>query len=256
VFREIEKVGFVGEALKIKKYIHTFMVRKEKKILVIISISSILFIIGFLFIFGIWTQSEVHLFKQEFEYQEGVGFLTIRFESKTGIFTVGQEIIIDAFLSLPKFSPGDNKLHLLYFPNSFTPSEYTELIKRENFAKVTLNEDGSGFSFKLAPSKIFLNLGNFPPQTSTTAVWTQDGPIKAILQLDAKDMYLSDKDLEENGIVIGDIITIQPSDVKIQMQSNNITTGLALIITAVTILIGSLSLEKASTTKDDSKGGK
>ena len=84
-------------------------------------------------------------------------------------------------------------------------------------------------------------------------MWTQDGPIKAILQLDAKDMYLSNKDLEENGIVIEDIITIQPSDVKIQMQSNNITTGLALIITAVTILIGSLSLEKASTTYDGSK---
>jgi len=194
---------------------------------------------------GVFTQPEVHLFKHEFEYQDGIGFLTIRFESKTGIFTVGQEIMIDAFLSLPKFSPTDNKLHLLYFPNGFDPSEYNELIKQENFAKVTLNEDGSGFSFKLAPSKIFLNLGNFPPQTKTTAVWTQDGPIKAILQLDAEDIYLSDKSLEEHGIVIEDIITIQSSDVKIQMQSNNITIGLALIITAVTILIGLLSLEKS-----------
>jgi len=91
------------------------------------------------------------------------------------------------------------------------------------------------------------------PQTNTTAVWTQDGSKNAILQIDAEGIYFAEKDLEEHGIVIENVITIQPSDVKVQMQSNNITTGLALIITAVTILIGSFSLEKISTAKDDSK---
>jgi len=204
-------------------------------------------------VFGVLTQPEVHLFTHEFEYQDGIALLTLRFESKTGVYTVGQEIIIDAFLSLSEFSSSDNKIHLLYFPNSFTPSEYKELLKRENFAKVTWDEDGSGFTFDVAPSKIFLNLGIFPPKSNTTAVWTQDGPKSAILQMDAEAVYFIEADIEEQGIVIENIITIQPSDVKVQMQSNNITTGLAFIITAVTILIGSFSLEKTSTAKDDSK---
>jgi len=229
------------------------LVSRNKKISIVLGISGTLFVIGFLFIFGVLTQPEVHLFTHEFEYQDGLAFLTIRFESKTGVYTVGQEIMIDAFLTLPEFSNRDNKIHLLYFPDSFTPEEYKELLKRENFAKVTLDEDGSGFTFNVAQSKIFLNLGNFPPQTNTTAVWTQDGPKNAILQMDAESIYFAEKDLEEHGIVIENIITIQSSDVKVQMQSNNITTGLALIITAVTILIGSFSLVKVSITKDDPK---
>ncbi|MCH7561751.1 MAG: hypothetical protein IIC67_10390 [Thaumarchaeota archaeon] len=227
------------------------MVSRKAKIFIVVSIA--LFTLGFLFISGVLTQPEVHLFTHEFDYQDGTAYLTLRFESETGVYTVGQEIIIDAFLALPEFSNQDNKFHLLYFPNSFTPSEYKELLKRENFAKVTFDEDGSGFTFDFAPSKIFINLGNFPPQGNTTAIWTQDGPKNAILQIDAKYAYITEKDIEEHGIIIENIITIQSSDVKVQMQSNNITTGLALIITAVTILVGTFSLEKTSTTKDDSK---
>jgi len=229
------------------------LVSRNTKISIVSGFSGTIFVLGFLFMFGVLTQPEVHLFTHEFEYQDSLAILTLRFESKTGVYTVGQEIIIDAFLTLPEFSSGDNKIHLLYFPNSFTPSEYKELLKRENFAKVTLDEDGSGFTFDVAPSKIFLNLGIFPPQTNTTAVWTQDGPQSAILQIDAESLYFAEKDLEEHGMVIENVITIQSADVKVQMQSNNITTGLALIITAVTILIGSFSLEKASTAKNDSK---
>ena len=229
------------------------MVSRNTKISIVSGSSGTLFVLGFLFVFGVLTQPEVHLFTHEFEYQDGIALLTLRFESKTGVYTVGQEIIIDAFLSLSEFSSSDNKIHLLYFPNSFTPSEYKELLKRENFAKISWDEDGSEFTFDVAPSKIFLNLGIFPPKSNTTAVWTQDGPKSAILQMDAEAVYFAEADIEEQGIVIENIITIQSSDVKIQMQSNNITTGLALIITAVTILIGSFSLEKSSTAKDDSK---
>ncbi len=215
-----------------------------------------LFVLGFLFIFGVLTQSEVHLFTHEFEYQESIAHLDLRFESKTGVFTVGQEINVNAFLAPSSFSSTDNKIHLLYFPNSFTPDEYKELLKKENFGKVIPDEDGSGFSFNVAQSKIFLNLGNFPPLGETNAVWTQDGPKNAILLMDAESITFSEKDLEEQGIVIENVITIQPSDVKIQMQSNNITTGLALIITAITILTGLFGLEKLLMTKDDSKGKK
>ena len=72
------------------------MVSREKKISIVLVISGTLFVIGFLFIFGVWAQPEVHLLTHEFEYQESVAFLNLRFESKTGVFTVGQEIIIDA----------------------------------------------------------------------------------------------------------------------------------------------------------------
>lgn len=229
------------------------MGNREKKIFLVLGFSGGLFALGFLVMFGVLTQPEVHLFTHEFEYQDGLALLTLRFESKTGVYTVGQEIIIDAFLTLPEFSSSDNKIHLLYFPNSFTSSEYKELLKRENFAKVTLDEDGSGFTFDVAQSKIFTNLGVFPPQAELKAVWTQDGPKNAILQMDAESIYFSEKDIEEHGMVIEDIITIQPSDVKVQMQSNNITIGLALIITAITILTGLFGLEKLLTTKDDSK---
>ena len=205
---------------------------------------------------GVFTQSEVHLFVHEFDYQNGTAYLTLRFESPTGAYTAGQKISVNAILALPEFSNQDNKIHLLYFPNSLTTTEYEKWIKLETFGKMVSEENSSESTLDFMPSKMFMNLGNFPPTGDTDVVWTQDGPKNVILQMDAKNVYGAEKDIEAHGIIIENIITIQPSDVKVQMQSNNITTGLALIITAVTILTGSVSFEKISTVKNDTKGKK
>jgi len=211
-----------------------------------------LIIIGLSFTFGIFTQPEVHLFSYEFEHQEEFAVLSLRFESSSGVFTSGQEINVNAFLTY-SFSTQDNAIHLLYFPNSFTPEEYKKLLVKENFGKMIPDEDGTGFSFEAAPSKILRNLGNFPPESEFDVVWTQDGPKDAILIMNADTVSMSEEQLRKDGRVIEKIITIQPSDIKIQMQSNNVSIGLALIITAITILTGLFGVEKISTAKNDSQ---
>lgn len=229
------------------------MDNKRKKIFVsILIIVSALIIVGLFFMFGFFTQPEVHLFSQEFEYQGELAVLSLRFESSNGVFTAGQEINVNAFLTYT-FSTRDNDIHLLYFPNSFTPEEYKKLLVKENFGKMILDEDGTGFSFEAAPTKILMNLGNFPPEAEFDAVWTQDGPKDAILIMNAESIGITEEQLHKDGIVIEKTITIQPSYVKLQMQSNNVSIGLALIITAITILAGLFGVEKISTVKNDSQ---
>lgn len=76
---------------------------------------------------------------------------------------------------------------------------------------------------------------------------------EAILIMDAEHIGLLEEQLHTDGMVIEKTITIQPSDVKVQMQSNNVSIGLALIITAITIMTGLFGVEKLSTKKDTQK---
>ena len=218
------------------------MVNRKKIVFSLTYLSvSALIIAGVITMMGTFTKPEIHAFEYEFEYDESLVILSLRFESSTGVFVTGETINVNALLGYHK---GETEFHLLYFPNVLEPDEYKELLSKENFGKLIPNEDGSGVSFKAGHGKILHNLGNFPPTSEFDVVWTQDGPKDAILIMNAESISMSEEQLRKDGMLIEKIITIQPSNVKLQMQSNNVSLGLALIIIAITILTAFFGVEK------------
>ena len=97
--------------------------KRNKIFILILFIVGALIIVGFLFIFEVFTQPEVHLFSYEFEHEGKFAVLNLRFESSNGVFAAGQRIHVNAFLT-HSFDVPNDAIHLLYFPNSFTPEEY------------------------------------------------------------------------------------------------------------------------------------
>ena len=237
--------------------------REKRKIifgLVYLAVSALI-VLGVITMLGWFTKPEVHVFVHDFEFEEELAYLELRFESSSGVFVTGEKIDVNAFLGY-SFDTSSTSFHLLYFPDALEPEEYQELIPKENFGKIIPDEDGSGFSFKAAPSKILHNLGNFPPTSEFDVIWTQDGPKDAVLLMDAKTISFSKEQLLKDGMIIEKMITIQPSYVKLQMQSNNVSMGLVVIIIGITLLTAFFGVEKiwflpksdpASSNRDDSK---
>ena len=205
---------------------------------------SVSIILGIITMLGGFTDPVVHVFVHEFESDDGdPAYLTLRFESSNGVFVTGEKISVNAVLA-HDFSSDSNDFHLLYFPDALEPEEYEELKPLENFGKMIPDEDGSGFSIKVPKTKILHNLGVFPPTAEFDVIWTQDGPKNAILIMYAQSISFNEEQLYKDGMVIEKIITIQPSDVKLQMQSNNVSIGLALIIIGIIILTAFFGVEK------------
>lgn len=190
---------------------------------------------------GWLTKPEIHVFVHEFKFKEELGFLTLRFESSSGVFVTGEKIHVNALLVYP-LDMSKTVYHLLYFPDALQPEEYLELVPKENFGKLIPDEEG--VSIKVPQSKSLHNLALFPPTTEFDVIWTQDGPKDAVLIMDAKEVSPSKEELLKNGTNVQRMITIQPSDVRLQTQSNNVNIGLALIIIGITILTAFFGIER------------
>ena len=217
---------------------------EQKKIAAITySIIGAIIVLGLTILQGWWTEPEVHVFPYEFEFKDELAYLVLRFESSSGVFVTGEKIEVMAFLGYSS-SSDSNDINLLYFPDALKPEEYAKLLPKENFGKIILDEDGSGGSIEIPKKKILHNLGTIPQTIEFDVIWTEDGPKDAVLIMNAESISMADEELKEQGMVVEKIITIQPSHVKLQMKSNNVSLGLVVIIIAIAILTAFLSIEK------------
>lgn len=219
----------------------------KKKILSIatFSVVGLLAFLAILFIMGIATEPKIHLYIHQFDWEGKHGMVVLKFESKDGAFTTGEPIHVSTLLL---YGVAD-KLNFfnLYFPNTMTPEIYNELISNKGW-DITRNITETAFIIEARspPLAHFENFTGVPPTSEFDIIWTQEGFQDGFLIIDEKPFTIVKESLHPqfgNFSSMEKVITIQPSDVGIQIKSNNYLIGFTLGITALTLLMGFMSLE-------------
>lgn len=200
-----------------------------------------------LFVTGVIIEPKIHLFTYEFDWNDEHGILLLKFESKDGALTTGKPIHVNGILFYP-VSANMEESFMLHLPNTISPKYYNQLISDDIWKIKTTIDEKSVTIESRAIIAGFYNFDGIPLITDFDIVWTQEGFQNVYLIIDKKPITIeefnkSDKVIIGNSFLIEQAVSIQPSNVNLQIQSNNYLIGLTLAIIALTILTGFTTLE-------------
>lgn len=200
---------------------------KKKKVIfyIVLSLSIILIGTGIMVMKGIFDESKVHLSLHEFEWDGKPTYLQIRFQSEGSTFTTGETVHATAVLGA-EVSSKTKEFFVLHFPETWKPEDYNKLQLDKNW-DVEVTETSIEISF---PSKIYYNLKDFPPNANFDLIWTKEGLQKGVLLI-GENPFEPDQE-----IILENVINIRPSEVRLQLNSNNYSLGLALIVISLTMI--------------------
>lgn len=206
---------------------------KKHALIAVYVVSIILFASAIIYIYELNTPQKIHVYTTDFALNGEQSHMIFKFESEGGAFTTGNKIHVSALLGT-NYSSTAGKYLLLHFPNTLDPEQY-EKIKNEKTWSPTINGNLYQFSF---PERHFLQWSDNSIITEYDLVWTQEGQQDAIFIIDD-----SLPQFDENGnldygnhVVLNNIITIQPSDVRLQIKTTNLIIGLTLVTIILTIV--------------------
>lgn len=190
---------------------------------------------------GFMNEPKIHLSIFEFNWGNDHGKLYLKFESLDGSFATGKPIQVNALMLYPVEQSNPDIFHM-YFPNTMALDEYNTLVSVDNW---DITETKSGNSSKIrALSPSVENIHHFsgvPPTLTFETVWTQEGFQDGLLAM-GEDPWEEVKWEHSTNLVLKDsilmekIISIQPSEVTLEIKSNNYLIGLTLAIIALTIV--------------------
>ena len=180
---------------------------------------------------GLMNEPKIHVFVYEFDWGNNTGDLWIEFESKEGSFTTVSPINGMAVLFFP-IDQNEARLFHLYFPNTLSKQMYDDFVTGEGWKIKTTLENNTISILASTPSKYqIFDFAGTPPVSNFETVWTQEG----YLIIDENPLY-SEKLEKSNKLVLGNallmekVISIQPSDVNLEIKSNNYNLDVILKI--------------------------
>lgn len=183
-----------------------------------------------------WNLSpKVHTYPVEFELENKTSTMLLRFESDGGAFTTGNSVNVKAILGAD-VSTKTEEFFIIHFPNTLDPDTYEKISNEKNW---NFNQTDTGIEY-VFPAKNFANLINYPPRTETNVIWTQEGGQDMVLIFDKNPIFFDEfgKLAYGNHIVLEDVINIQSSDARLQIQSNNMMIGLTLAVICLAFVTG------------------
>ncbi len=200
--------------------------------LIVYSVMALFAIMAYAYVSELNTASKIHVYTIDFILNGNQSHMIFRFESKGGAFTTGDKIHVDVLLATD-YSASIGKYVLLHFPQTLDPEQYDKIKNEENWA---LNQTNNSVQFSF-PNRHFYQWSGTSLTQEFDLVYTQEGSQDAIFIIDD---FLPDFDESGNldygnHVVLKNIITIEPSDVRLQIQSNNLIIGLTLLIITLTL---------------------
>lgn len=193
----------------------------------------ILAITAYIYINELNTPTKVHVYLTDFALDGNQSHMIFRFESGGGAFTTGEKIHANILLATD-YPSIIGKHVMIHFPQTLDPQQYDEIKNKKNWE---VTQDGSSVKFSF-PDRHFGQWYGTSITVELDLVYTQEGPQDAIFMINdgLPEFDETGKLNYGNHVVLEDVITIQPSDVRLQIKTNNWIIGLTVLIITLTIV--------------------